>query len=378
MNVKLLVPPADLTEEQISERGLEGTCSIQLLRSASPWSIGTPTESSIYNAYLHYIRNAQHYIYIENQFFISSVAEAGGPVSVRNEIAKAICDRIIRAHLNNQTFRVYIVLPLLPAFESEVSQTAAATVRIIVHWHQMGIAKGESSIFSYLAEAGVRAADYISFCSLRTHGHLGIGPEDTFMDQPGPLVTEQVYVHSKMMLVDDRVALIGSANINDRSLLGSRDSEVAAIIEDTELVPSQMNGQPYMASRFALSLRLRLFSEHLGIDDTEQLMDPIASEFFTGTWNQTASTNTAIYRELFRVIPDDTVSDWEDYRRFVNTPFQPVPGHLATRAPPELIQASLDKIQGNLVQYPLFFIHRENLSIMFPAKEFLAPMDIFV
>ena len=40
----------------------------------------------------------------------------------------------------------------------------------------------------------------------------------------------QVYVHSKIMIVDDRVALIGSANINDRSLLGSRDSEVLQIL----------------------------------------------------------------------------------------------------------------------------------------------------
>lgn len=36
----------------------------------------------------------------------------------------------------------------------------------------------------------------------------------------------QVYVHSKIMIIDDRTTLIGSANINDRSLLGSRDSEV--------------------------------------------------------------------------------------------------------------------------------------------------------
>lgn len=36
----------------------------------------------------------------------------------------------------------------------------------------------------------------------------------------------QIYVHSKLMIIDDRIALIGSANINDRSLLGSRDSEV--------------------------------------------------------------------------------------------------------------------------------------------------------
>jgi phosphatidylserine/phosphatidylglycerophosphate/cardiolipin synthase-like enzyme len=36
----------------------------------------------------------------------------------------------------------------------------------------------------------------------------------------------QIYVHSKLMIIDDCMALIGSANINDRSLLGSRDSEV--------------------------------------------------------------------------------------------------------------------------------------------------------
>lgn len=40
------------------------------------------------------------------------------------------------------------------------------------------------------------------------------------------LIVMQVYVHSKVMIVDDRVTLIGSSNINDRSLLGSRDSEV--------------------------------------------------------------------------------------------------------------------------------------------------------
>lgn len=36
----------------------------------------------------------------------------------------------------------------------------------------------------------------------------------------------QVYVHSKVMIIDDRAAFVGSSNINDRSLLGSRDSEV--------------------------------------------------------------------------------------------------------------------------------------------------------
>lgn len=44
------------------------------------------------------------------------------------------------------------------------------------------------------------------------------------------LLCLQVYVHSKLMIIDDRITLMGSANINDRSLLGSRDSEVCSCI----------------------------------------------------------------------------------------------------------------------------------------------------
>lgn len=46
----------------------------------------------------------------------------------------------------------------------------------------------------------------------------------------GNPVTEIVYVHSKLMIVDDKFVIIGSANINDRSLLGNRDSELAVKI----------------------------------------------------------------------------------------------------------------------------------------------------
>jgi len=44
-------------------------------------------------------------------------------------------------------------------------------------------------------------------------------------------VTELIYVHSKLMIVDDNLVICGSANINDRSMIGKRDSEVAVIIQ---------------------------------------------------------------------------------------------------------------------------------------------------
>lgn len=51
----------------------------------------------------------------------------------------------------------------------------------------------------------------------------------------------------------------GSANINDRSMLGKRDSEVAVIVEDSEMVTAVMDGQEYQAGKYALQLRLECF-----------------------------------------------------------------------------------------------------------------------
>lgn len=46
----------------------------------------------------------------------------------------------------------------------------------------------------------------------------------------GTLVTELIYVHSKLLIVDDSTVICGSANINDRSMIATRDSEIAVII----------------------------------------------------------------------------------------------------------------------------------------------------
>lgn len=56
----------------LSTKSLEnrGTVHAQLVRSSADWSSGLdPPEHSIQTAYCDIIRNAQHYVYIENQFF---------------------------------------------------------------------------------------------------------------------------------------------------------------------------------------------------------------------------------------------------------------------------------------------------------------------
>lgn len=43
------------------------------------------------------------------------------------------------------------------------------------------------------------------------------------------------------MVVDDRLAIIGSANINERSQRGDRDSELACVIRDTDMIDSSVS-----------------------------------------------------------------------------------------------------------------------------------------
>lgn len=62
---------------------------------------------------------------------------------------------------------------------------------------------------------------YIKFFSLRNHAIL---------EETQTPVEEIIYIHAKLMIVDDRYLILGSANINDRSMLGSRDHEIGLFI----------------------------------------------------------------------------------------------------------------------------------------------------
>ena len=86
--------------------------SCQVVRSISEWSGGVGSmENSIYRAYVELIKAAEHYIFIENQYFISSINSK----KPRNQIAKALFNRICRAIENEETFRVTVIIPIFPA-----------------------------------------------------------------------------------------------------------------------------------------------------------------------------------------------------------------------------------------------------------------------
>ena len=98
-----------------------------------------------------------------------------------------------------------------------------------------------------------------------------------------------IYVHSKMMIVDDQYIIIGSANINQRSMGGTRDTEIAiggmqpGFVHDGDSLPKgKVHG-----------FRMALWSEHMGTVE-ECFEDPSSAECIQRV-NEIARSNWDIY-----------------------------------------------------------------------------------
>ena len=179
------------------------------------------TENSIERAYHHAIDQAEKFIYIENQYLIGSgLVWQGEKRKLTNDVPKHIVDKILAQAKAGKPFHVYVVKPMFPEGDP-------------VGWSTLEIRKNEWLTAQYMVQAlatklGDDWTDYLSFYFLanwktqlppvnkgdRKHR---VGGNDRYM----------VYVHSKFMIVDDRYFILGSANLNERSLSGDRDSEIA-------------------------------------------------------------------------------------------------------------------------------------------------------
>ncbi len=368
--IPFLLPLPDYRPEELTAEGFGGAMKVQMIRSSAEWSTGKLPEVSVYDAYINAIEKAEHFIYIENQFFVSKCTDVQ-ITPVRNRIATAICSRIAKAYAEGQTIRIIVLLPLLPAFEAAVNRSEASCIRVIMQGQYSAISRGPNSIIGSLLQLGIKPEDYISFFALRTYDKLD-----------GQYVTEQVYVHSKVLIVDDRLAIIGSANINDRSLLGVRDSELAMIVEDEQMIESSMNRIKCQISPKVRELRTRLMMEHLGFlgkdpsDPVIKLLeDPVSDEFYHGLLRYTASLNTQIYRELFHCVPDDCADSWDEYRRFTEKP------SVQTVDPTIVgidLMENIKQIRGHIVMFPLNFLKKEDLSASMLTPEYLLPVETYL
>jgi phospholipase D1/2 len=148
-------------------RGEQGTVHAQVVRSSDDWSSGILLEHSIQKAYSEVIEKAEHYVYIENQFFITATGEEQKPVL--NTIGRATVNAVVRAAREGRKFRVIIVIPAIPGFAGD---DAAIGTRAIMDYQHKSIRRGEHSIMGQIAKAGIDLLQYIFLFNLRAYDRL--------------------------------------------------------------------------------------------------------------------------------------------------------------------------------------------------------------
>jgi phosphatidylserine/phosphatidylglycerophosphate/cardiolipin synthase-like enzyme len=213
-----------VTHERVPEaepRPSAGSSTVQFVRTIPEHIYAACRQGSfgILESYMRTLRAARRLVYIESQYLWSP------------EIVDVLAEKL--RHPPDERFRLVLVLPRKPKGGGDDTRGALAE----------------------LIEADDGAGRVLACC---------------LNARSGP-TADPIYVHAKLAVVDDTRLIVGSANLNDHSLLN--DTEACIVTDDANL---------------ARSTRLRLWAEHLerGIDDVagdpaelvDRLWRPIADE----------------------------------------------------------------------------------------------------
>lgn len=223
-------------------------------------------DKSIQTAYVQAIRLAQHFIYIENQYFLGSsfawseYKNAGAENLIPMELALKIASKI-RA---KERFAVYVVIPMWPE-----GAPTSASVQEILFWQGQTMQMMYEVIAKELKSMNLENShpqDYLNFYCLGNREQ--VPGSDKSCDQTVSMSQKfqrfMVYVHAKGMIVDDEYIILGSANINERSMAGSRDTEIAMGAYQPHHTWSNKKRHPLGQ---VYGYRMSLWAEHLGLVD---------------------------------------------------------------------------------------------------------------
>ena len=216
-----------------------GSWNIQLFRSITSESCvlkpkyqshlhskqGRPVDNGIQTCMIQQIRNSQRFIYMENQYFLGSSYAWQDDTSypAYHTIPMELTEKIISKVKTNEPFKCYVVIPMFP----EGDPSSVATQEILF-WQFRTMQMMYSRIGKAVEGTGIHPQNLLAFfCMAKCES-----PEEVPEDLPDPsseqaalvrqTLRHPIYVHCKMSLFDDEYIIIGSANINERSLGGNR------------------------------------------------------------------------------------------------------------------------------------------------------------
>lgn len=168
-------------------------------------------DRSIQDAYIHAIRRANRFIYIENQYFLGSSYSWNstdindGDIEAVHVIPKELALKIVSKIEKGEPFRVYIVMPMWPeGFPS------SASVQAILDWQRRTMQMMYTDIIQALKAKGIVAnpKDYLTFFCLGNREVKKPGEYEP-AEKPDPNSDygraqekrrAMIYVHSKMMI----------------------------------------------------------------------------------------------------------------------------------------------------------------------------------
>ena len=215
-----LEDPTTVPRAQTEADGNGPICKVQVVRTLNGTrfdKLDGKSEKGILEGYLRAFAVAQHYIYLENQYFTDSV----------------ITEALVGVLKNKPNLRVILVVPIKPDLPFYPTRQACRIAQI--------------------REAGRdRVGVFTRWVYDPNHTRPWVAP---------------VYIHAKGAVVDDSWATVGSANLDGLSLDYNLLLSPLAFGETTatELNINVIPPTPGAVTEFARQMRKRLFAEHLGL-----------------------------------------------------------------------------------------------------------------
>jgi len=273
-----------ITREHWEEKKATAFSSANGGRKEFKWTHNGDSEASIMRSHINSIENAEKYIYIETQYFITG-GSMWGRQTVANPLALNLGNRAGAKGKADQPFHIYLIIPMFP--EGDPDSAANKTQR------QFQWASIRSMAKRMASESGKPSSSLLSVFFLAKWRDLGGLPAQTKDREDNIRKNKRymIYVHSKYMMIDDRFAIIGSANLNERSLNGGRDSEIAVGIW-----PSSDKDAAEVVQE-CTKFRMSLLQEHLGpAFDPARLAD-LSSPRAINHIREAATENYRAFRE---------------------------------------------------------------------------------
>jgi len=276
---------------------------------------GRNIDKSVEMGMVYHIRRAQHAVYIESQYFLSSAQmwSSDSKAKCGNLIAAELMLKICQKIEDGERFAAYILVPMWPEgipdsgavqailrFQAFTMESMYTRIALALKRRKEAAKKNGMTV------PDAHPRDYLNFYTLANR-ETAVLDESTRAplpktDEPRLARTRRhlIYVHSKMVIVDDEIALIGSANINQRSLDGARDSELVV----GSWQPAHMASKDSIARGDVHGFRLHCWKSITGVME-DVFRNPSSLEC-VHRMNEIADKN-------WEVFSSDEVSDMESH-----------------------------------------------------------------